>query len=596
VVSATPSPSADVGAPLRPTPPPSAPLRPAPRPSALTRLVRARRRILPKTFQGRLTVAFVLVIVLTLGLVSVLVVNRLDDFFTQQQNAELELRTDTIGTYVRLIAGSEADGRPVVAPDGSVDAAVMAQLTDPDVQRVIADSLGQADVVITFGVTVPGEGDASVFVPAIDGRIVMPLLASPSDGQAREARSVTYQYAGGNLFERYTVEVTLADPYTFRSAALANLTGLLAAITLFALGLAVLVSAALARRFTTPLRQLTEASRALAEGDLGRRVPVDRTAGSTEISELALQFNTMADRLEESVEIIRRDRDRSRDFLADVSHELRTPLAALRTFNQLLMESAGEDPDARAEFLESSAGQIERLDWLAQNLLELSKLDSGLVLLDLRPDDLRAAVESAAHQLDGTAARRGVQLEVILPDAPVRIRHDPPRIGQVVTNLVGNALKFTPRGGTVTVEVAATPDGARIAVADTGIGIDPVELPHIFERFYRGARSSEARGSGSGLGLAIVRSIVDMHGGAVTVESAAGAGSRFSVDLPRDPRTVAGTPAAVQADVASAAEGSARIAGVGTEDMASTAADALDGNVTETSPSEPPRMNPASAP
>jgi signal transduction histidine kinase len=595
VVSVTPSPSADVGSPLRPTPS-SAPLHPAPSPSPLRRLARARRRVLPKTFQGRLTVAFVLVIVLTLGLVSVLVVNRLDDFFTQQQNAELELRTDTIGTYVRLIAGSEAEGRPVVAPDGSVDPAVMAQLTDPDVQRVIADSLGQADVVITFGITVPGEGDANVFVPAVDGRIVMPLLASPSDGQAREARSVSYQYAGGNPFERYTVEVTLADPYTFRSAALANLTGLLAAITLFALGLAVLVSAALARRFTTPLRQLTEASRALAEGDLGRRVPVDRTAGSTEITELAVQFNTMADRLEESVEIIRRDRDRSRDFLADVSHELRTPLAALHTFNQLLMESAGEDPDARAEFLESSAGQIERLDWLAQNLLELSKLDSGLVLLDLRPDDLRAAVESAAHQLDGTAARRGVQLEVVLPDAPVRIRHDPPRIGQVVTNLVGNALKFTPRNGTVTVEVAATPDGARIAVADTGIGIDPVELPHIFERFYRGARSSEARGSGSGLGLAIVRSIVDMHGGTVTVESAAGAGSRFSVDLPRDPRMVAGTPAAAQADVASAAEGSARMAGAGTDDVPPTTAHAPDGNVTETSPSEPPRMNPASAP
>ena len=99
----------------------------------------------------------------------------------------------------------------------------------------------------------------------------------------------------------------------------------------------------------------------------------------------------MADRLEESVEIIRRDRDRSRDFLADVSHELRTPLAALRTFNELLREGAGDDPAARAEFLESSGQQLERLDWLAQNLLELSKLDSGLVLLDLRPDDLRAA-------------------------------------------------------------------------------------------------------------------------------------------------------------------------------------------------------------
>ena len=255
-------------------------------------------------------------------------------------------------------------------------------------------------------------------MPATNGRFEMRRQAEPEAGQSFEPRSVTYRFASGNPFQRYTLEITLANPYTYRSAALANLTGLLAAITLFALGLAVLVSAALARRFTTPLRQLTEASRALAEGDLSRRVPLNRKAGSAEIGELALQFNTMADRLEESVEIIRHDRDRGRDFLADVSHELRTPLAALRTFNQLLMESAGDDPDARAEFLESSAGQIERLDWLAQNLLELSKLDSGLVLLDLRPDDLRAAVESAAHQLDATAARRGITLDVRLPDAP----------------------------------------------------------------------------------------------------------------------------------------------------------------------------------
>ena len=135
-------------------------------------------------------------------------------------------------------------------------------------------------------------------------------------------------------------------------------------------------------------------------------------AGSSELAELAVQFNAMADRLEESVELIRRDRDRSRDFLADVSHELRTPLAALRTFNELLTEGAGDDPDARAEFLESSGQQIERLDWLAQNLLELSKLDSGLVLLDLRPDDLRAAVE-----IGGRAERRGRPEARRRPDA-----------------------------------------------------------------------------------------------------------------------------------------------------------------------------------
>jgi signal transduction histidine kinase len=248
-----------------------------------------------------------------------------------------------------------------------------------------------------------------------------------------------------------------------------------------------------------------------------------------------MQFNAMADRLQESVEIISRDRDRSRDFLADVSHELRTPIAALRTFNELLKDSA-TDPAARAEFLESSGQQIERLDWLAQNLLELSKLDSGLVLLDLRPDDLRAAVESAVEQSESAARKRDVQLSLSLPDHPLRIRHDPLRIGQVVANLVGNAIKFTPREGHVSVTVKPWRSGARIEVTDTGVGIDATELPHIFERFYRGSQANEARGSGSGLGLAIVRSIVDMHHGTVTVSSRLGVGTTFVVTLPRDPR------------------------------------------------------------
>src|SRR4029077_9315406 len=220
--------------------------------------------------------------------------------------------------------------------------------------------------------------------------------------------------------------------------------------------------------------------------------------------------------------------------------------------------------------------------WLAQNLLELSKLDSGLVLLDLRPDDLRAAVESAVEQNRAAAERRGVNVGLHLPAAPIRIRHDPPRVGQVVANLVANAIKFTGRGGSVSVDLAATPDGAWIEGTDTGVGIDPTELPHIFERFYRGSRANEARGSGSGLGLAIVHSIVDMHGGTVEVESRVGAGSRFVVTLPRDPRLVEGTPAAQRAAVASAADARELAGGTGepSEPLQPS------GNVQETSPSE----------
>ncbi|HEX2469825.1 MAG TPA: HAMP domain-containing sensor histidine kinase [Candidatus Limnocylindrales bacterium] len=560
--------------------------------------LRRLRKLKPRTFQARLSVAFVTVIAVTLGIVSIFVVNRLDDYFTRQQNTDLDERVTTVSAFVRSITTNASRGLPVIDSDGQVARRVLDDLEDSGVRNLIADQVAQADVIVRIGLTLPVEGDRPEFLAATNGTVSMLRQAPPDPGQQRERTSVTRYVAAGPVGQQYTIEVTLADPYTYRATAINNVTGLLAAIALFALGLAVVVSAALARRFTTPIRQLTDASRALAEGDLTRRVPAAQLrAGSSELGELAVQFNTMADRLAESVELIRRDRDRSRDFLADVSHELRTPLAALRTFNQLLMEGAANDPDARGEFLESSAGQIDRLDWLAQNLLELSKLDSGLVLLDLRPDDLRSAIESATHQHDALAARRGVTVRLDLPDSPIRIRHDPPRIGQVVANLVGNAVKFTPRGGVVSVSVEPTDDGARVDVADTGVGIEPQELPHIFERFYRGSRANEARGSGSGLGLAIVRSIVDMHGGTVTVESGPRSGSRFSVHLPRDPRNVAGTPAAQQADVASAAEGDERIAAAAVAPGAPSDA-SHDGrpNMTETSPSDAPHVNPASAP
>jgi signal transduction histidine kinase len=465
-------------------------------------------------------------------LVSLLVLNRLDDYFLKQQRADLENRTRTVAEFVSSIAVQSAGLRPVVDADNVTNPSVLAALETPTAHHVIADLLGQATVTIQFG-----QQTHDAFVPSRNGRLEIPLQADPAPGQTREEISAEPLRGTGGSFFQYALEITLSNPYTFRASTVSNVAGLLAAIALFALGLAVIVAAALARRFTTPLSRLSDAAGALAEGDLTSRVPPAQMAtGSSELTDLAIQFNAMAERLEQSIDIIRRDRDRSRDFLADVSHELRTPIAALRTFNELMREQAAEDPAARAEFLESSGQQIDRLDWLAQNLLELSKLDSGLVMLDLRPDDLRAAVESAVEQARPAARRRGIELALATPDRPLRIRHDPQRIGQVVSNLVGNAIKFTPRGGSVRVDVRPNQDGAEIEVTDTGVGIDAAELPRIFDRFYRGTLANEARGSGSGLGLAIVRSIVDMHDGTVTVQSRLGSGSTFLVTLPREPR------------------------------------------------------------
>jgi signal transduction histidine kinase len=505
---------------------------------------------LPRTFQGRLSLAFVIVFALAIGIMSATTLYVVDRELRRQDQATLEARARAVAAVVRSqadsVAAADLVDQTVVSAGGvlndRVRQAVQSSLSE------YANQVALADIRLRFGLaSVTSRGTA--FIPAHEpSTFTARLTYPPAKGQARDTigYAETFDFIDeAGVRPTWYLEVSLSAPYTNRESTLATVAGFLALTSLGALVLAIVVSSLLARRFTSPLRRLTEAARALADGDLDRRVPADRArTGAAEITELSRQFNAMAAQVQETMAVIVRDRDRSREFLADVSHELRTPLAALRTFNELLQEKAGADPAARAEFLGASAEQLERLDWLAQNLLELSKLDSGLVRLDLRPDDLRATVQSAVEQAEAAARRRGVSLKTEVPDAPLVVRHDPPRIGQVVSNLVANALKFTPRGGTVQVRLAPHRSGARIQVTDTGVGIDPVELPHIFDRFYRGSRAHEARGSGSGLGLSIVRSIVEMHGGRIAVESRVGSGSTFTVTLLTDPRTPAEKAAA----------------------------------------------------
>ena len=477
---------------------------------------------------------------LTLVLVAGLVLNRLDDYFLEQERISLANRALNVASIVAFQVEEAAPSSPVIMGDDLVVPRVVVALGASNFRDVLANRIALANVELVLGQPFL-DGAGSVGVDgALNGTFLGTLTAEPEPGQSRERLSYSNSWSLRNdAGYQYGLRVTLSDPYTFRASSVATVTALLLVIGAIGVAASIVVAAFLAGRFATPLRRLTEASRRMAEGDLSRRVSqAEASAGSAEIGELSRQFNKMAGRLEESIDIIRQDRDRSREFLADVSHELRTPIAALRTFTELLQGPAGEDPATRSEFLGSSAQQLARLDWLAQNLLELSKLDSGLVLLELRPDDLRAAVESGAEQVGGAAERRGVRLDIRVPDHPVRVQHDAHRIGQVVSNLVGNAVKFTPSGGEVVVALVPHDDGARIEVRDTGVGISPDELPHVFERFYRGTGAAEARSTGSGLGLAIVKSIVDMHGGRITVWSRPGKGSVFAVLLPRDPRTV----------------------------------------------------------
>lgn len=332
------------------------------------------------------------------------------------------------------------------------------------------------------------------------------------------------------------MEVVVSIPYTARDATLTQVRGALVGAGTLALISSMLVGVLAARRLTVPLSRLGSFSSRLAHGHLDARVP---PAGVEEIDQLGAQFNLMADRLSETLRLLEADRDRLREFVADVSHELRTPLAALRTYNELERDGDVDEPTHR-EFLERSGEQLSRLEWMSANLLDLSRIDAGIFPMDVRIGDLREPVRAAVEATGETAAARGVSVTYVAPSTTVAIRFDRERIVQLVNNLVGNAVKFTPSGGTVAVQVLDEADAAVIAVSDTGPGIPPAELPRIFERFYRGTNVGEARASGSGLGLAIARSIVEMHGGFIEVASVLGEGAVFRVVLPRQGAAAAG--------------------------------------------------------
>ncbi len=491
----------------------------------------------------RLVLAFAAVVAIALLLVLATLPRLLDGYFVEQAQDDLRTRTGVVRSFVanalfQYQSGGGGAARPIVQRTDPPTAAtgVHEALGTPaeGFVRDLARGFAQANVRVTIATDpqTPTDIAYELYVPLPDDE--------GDEGQQREPFSADLSFtiqddfwtASGAGAPIRLVTVRLSEPFTYRAQTLETIVSVMSVAAVIALIVAVITSIVLAAVLTRPIRRLTGAARDLAEGHLDVRVAAP--SASPEVSELTAAFNTMADRLQASIEFIRRDRDRGRDFLADVSHELRTPIAALRTFNELLTDGAVADEHTRREFLDQSRRQIERLDWLASNLLELSKLDSGLVLLDLRPDDLRAAVENAVEQGRPAADRAGVTLAMDVPPEPLRQHHDPLRLGQVLSNLIGNAIKFTPAGGRVDVTLRPTPSGAELVVADTGVGIDATELPYVFDRFYRGTQHSEARASGSGLGLSIVRSIVEMHNGRVSISSAPGQGTRVTVELPRE--------------------------------------------------------------
>jgi signal transduction histidine kinase len=293
------------------------------------------------------------------------------------------------------------------------------------------------------------------------------------------------------------------------------LSALVAAVLLALVG-----TAWVAIRLTRSLRTLSSATRAVSAGSF--REPI-AAGGGDEVADLARAFNTMADQL-------RRVDETKQEMFAAISHELRSPLTSMREAANLLRDSVpGPLNSKQARLVEIIGRSSDRLLRLVNQILELSRLRAGILPIERRPVDLERVVSRAMDELKPQAEEAGVTVTRERVGQEFPCLGDDDRLVQVVINLVANAIRFTPRGGAVTVKLISAGAELEIQVEDTGIGIPATALPHIFESYQQAHRD---RG-GTGLGLAIVRGIVLAHGGRVTAESQEGKGSRFTVLLPR---------------------------------------------------------------
>lgn len=219
-----------------------------------------------------------------------------------------------------------------------------------------------------------------------------------------------------------------------------------------------------------------------------------------------------------------------RDFVSNISHELRTPLASLKALTETLLEGALDDPPVARRFLQRMETEVDSLSLMVAELLELSRIESGAVPMQMKPVHPAELVQEAVERLRLQTERSGLELQVQVDEDLDPILADPVRLEQVIANLLHNAIKFTPQGGRITIRAGRQAGQALITVSDTGVGIPPEDLHRIFERFFK---SDRARGGGgTGLGLAIARHIVEAHGGKIWAESTPGHGSAFHFTIP----------------------------------------------------------------
>lgn len=334
------------------------------------------------------------------------------------------------------------------------------------------------------------------------------------------ARSLSHSLTIGHLLAALVALLTVAVAMRLMFINQHDLT-LAAVLLLFASSVAVSFGYFLSNSIVDRLKLLDLGARRLSEGEFSTRVPV---TGRDEVAQLAKAFNEMAARLERAEQESERLEHARRDFIAGASHDLRTPLSSLRAMLDAIADGVAQDPD---EYIRRSLRVIGQLSRLTDDLVELARLESASVPLELSPGSIHEVVHSAVEGAAHGAEDKGIRLRTSGQAGRAWMADD--AISRVLTNLLDNAIRHTAVGGEVLVQLQERNGTVQVSVQDTGEGIPADQLPNIFDRFYRGERSRTEQGVG--LGLAIAKELIEAHGGRIWAESAPRRGTRITFSL-----------------------------------------------------------------
>jgi signal transduction histidine kinase len=306
---------------------------------------------------------------------------------------------------------------------------------------------------------------------------------------------------------------------------------LLATVLLFfAGGIAVALGSFFAQALTGRIARLEDAARKIQSGELSERVSV---GGTDEIAALGNAFNQMADRLQSAQQKQKELEAMRRDLVAWAGHDLRTPLTSIQVLVEALSDGVVEDPESTRKYLLQAKKQVDILSLLVNDLFQVSQLDAGGLPLKFETASLTDLISDTLESFSAQAEQRQVHLSGYAAPEVDPLSFDVQHMGRVLNNLVSNALRYTSPGGSVFIQAERLPGMVVVTIRDTGEGIPSEDLPHVFERFYRGEKSRSRASGGAGLGLAIAKGIVEAHGGTISVKSIPEAGTDFTFTLPK---------------------------------------------------------------